>query len=183
MAPRFVGRFEKGVDFIGDLDELDRNIARHAAVMQYFGGYKLSLHSGSDKFSVYPLAVRHAGGLVHLKTAGTSYLEALRVIAEVDPAFFREILAFSRNRYDDDRATYHVSAQKSNVPSPADVLDADLPGLLDQFDARQVLHVTYGSVLDRFDRRLHTILARHEERYSAVLEQHFARHLAPFRQG
>lgn len=182
MAPRFVGRFEKGVDFIGDLDELDRNIARHAAVMQYFGGYKLSLHSGSDKFSVYPLAVRHAGGLVHLKTAGTSYLEALRVIAEVDPAFFREILAFSRNRYDDDRATYHVSAQKGNVPSPADVLDADLPGLLDQFDARQVLHVTYGSVLDRFGRRLHTILARHEERYSAVLEQHFARHLAPFRQ-
>ena len=121
--------------------------------------------------------------LVHLKTAGTSYLEALRVIAEVDPPFFREILGFSRNRYDDDRATYHVSARKDNVPLPADVADADLPGLLDQFDARQVLHVAYGSVLDRFGRRLHTVLEQHEAHYIAVLEQHFARHIAPFRQG
>jgi len=181
LAPRFVGRFEKGVDFIGDLDELEQDIARHVAVMQCVGGYKLSVHSGSDKFSVYPLAARHAGELVHVKTAGTSYLEALRVIAEVDPAFFREILGFSRNRYDDDRATYHVSARKENVPLPADVPDADLPGLLDQFDARQVLHVAYGSVLDRFGRRLHTVLEQHEARYSAVLERHFARHLAPFR--
>lgn len=182
LAPRFVGRFEKGVDFIGDLDELDQDIARHVAVMQYIGGYKLSLHSGSDKFSVYPLAVRHAGKLVHLKTAGTSYLEALRVIAEVDPAFFREILGFSRNRYDDDRASYHVSARKDNVPPPADVADADLPDLLDQFDARQVLHVAYGSVLDRYGRQLHAVLAQHEARYIAVLERHFARHIAPFRQ-
>ena len=182
LAPRFVGRFEKGVDFIGDLDELDQDIARHVAVMQYIGGYKLSLHSGSDKFSVYPLAVRHAGKLVHLKTAGTSYLEALRVIAEVDPAFFREILGFSRNRYDDDRASYHVSARKDNVPLPADVADADLPDLLDQFDARQVLHVAYGSVLDRYGRQLHAVLEQHEARYIAVLERHFARHIAPFRQ-
>jgi hypothetical protein len=182
LAPRFVGRFEKGVDFIGDLDELDQDIARHVAVMQYIGGYKLSLHSGSDKFSVYPLAVRHAGKLVHLKTAGTSYLEALRVIAEVDPAFFREILGFSRNRYNDDRASYHVSARKENVPAPADVADADLPGLLDQFDARQVLHVAYGSVLDRYGKQLHAVLEQHEARYIAVLERHFARHIAPFRQ-
>ena len=98
LAPRFVGRFEKGVDYIGDLHALDRCLAGHAAVMHHFGGYKLSLHSGSDKFTVYPLAARHAGGLVHLKTAGTSYLEALRTWAEVDPAGFREILDFSRER-------------------------------------------------------------------------------------
>jgi len=181
LAPRYVGRFEKGVDYIGDLHAFEQDWAWHVAIAQALGPYKLSVHSGSDKFSVYPLAARHAGELVHVKTAGTSYLEALRVIAEVDPAFFREILGFSRNRYDDDRATYHVSARKENVPLPADVPDADLPGLLDQFDARQVLHVAYGSVLDRFGRRLHTVLEQHEARYSAVLERHFARHLAPFR--
>ncbi|HLA43384.1 MAG TPA: tagaturonate epimerase family protein, partial [Aggregatilineales bacterium] len=86
MAPRFVGRFEKGVDYIGDLTELKANIAGHAAIMRYFGNsYKLSLHTGSDKFGVYPIAMQHTGGLVHLKTAGTSYLEALRVMANVHP--------------------------------------------------------------------------------------------------
>ncbi len=116
LAPRFVGRFEKGVDYIGESERSGRCLAGHAAVMHHFGGYKLSLHSGSDKFSVYPLAARHAGGLVHLKTAGTSYLEALRIWAEVDPAAFREVFDFSRGRYETDCATYHVSADLGKVP-------------------------------------------------------------------
>jgi hypothetical protein len=180
LAPRFVGRFEKGVDYIGDLDALDANLAGHAAVMRCFGGYKLSLHSGSDKFTVYPLAGRHAGGLVHLKTAGTSYLEALRVWAEVEPDTFREVLDFARARYETDRATYHVSAEVHNVPATADLPDVALPGLLDQFDARQVLHVTFGSVLDRFGDRLHALLARNEARYAGALQKHFERHLNHF---
>jgi hypothetical protein len=177
LAPRFVGRFEKGVDYIGDLDALDRCLAGHAAVMRHFGGYKLSLHSGSDKFSVYPLAVRHAGELVHLKTAGTSYLEALRTWAEIDAAGFREVFDFARGRYDTDRATYHVSADVSRVPA-ADF--PDLPDLLNQFDARQVLHVTFGSVLDRYGDRLQAMLRAHEDHYYALLQQHFSRHLQPF---
>ncbi len=180
LAPRFVGRFEKGVDYIGDLGEFEVAFARHAAVMRCFGGYKLSLHSGSDKFSVYPIAARHAAGLVHLKTAGTSYLEALRVLAGVEPALFREILACARARYEADRATYHVSAEPTKVPAPEKLSDADLPALLDRFDARQVLHVTFGSVLDRFGVALKSALARHEEGYYAALERHFARHLETF---
>jgi hypothetical protein len=86
LAPRFVGRFEKGVDFRGDLDELARSLDGHARVARALGPYKLSLHSGSDKFSVYPLIAEATGGLVHLKTAGTSYLEALRVAAVHEPA-------------------------------------------------------------------------------------------------
>ena len=81
LAPRYVGRFEKGVDYIGDLADFEADFAGHAAIARHFGGYKLSLHSGSDKFSIYPIAARHTHGLVHLKTAGTSYLEALRTIA------------------------------------------------------------------------------------------------------
>jgi hypothetical protein len=118
MAPRFVGRFEKGVDYIGDLGEFEAELARHAAVARHFGGYKLSLHSGSDKFSVYAIAARHTDGMVHLKTAGTSYLEALRVVAKVEPGFFRQILRFARGRYETDRLTYHVSAQLAKVPIP-----------------------------------------------------------------
>lgn len=178
LAPRFVGRFEKGVDFIGDLDELDTNLAHHAAVLKHFGGYKLSLHSGSDKFSVYPLATKHSGGMVHLKTAGTSYLEALRVLATHEVALFREIFSFSYDRYDDDRATYHVSAKLAKVPT--ELSDDELPNLLNLFDARQVLHVTYGSVLDQFGQQLHAAIDRHEAIYHETLRIHFDKHLAPF---
>lgn len=180
LAPRFVGRFEKGVDYIGDLDALDAALAGHAAVMHTFGSYKLSLHSGSDKFTVYPLAVRHARGSVHLKTAGTSYLEALRVWAEIDPAAFREVLDFARARYETDRATYHVSARLDRVPASPDLPDDALPGLLDQFDARQVLHVTFGSVLDHYGETLRALLRAHESRYDAALKRHFDRHLELF---
>ena len=180
LAPRFIGRFEKGVDYIGDLETFSAEFARHVAVARALGPYKLSLHSGSDKFSIYPIVARLADGLVHLKTAGTSYLEALRAIAQVDPALFREILAFARERYKTDRATYHVSAQLAQVPVPSALSNADLPTLLEQFDARQVLHVTYGSVLDQFGDRLLEGLRKYEETYYNLLESHFRRHLSPF---
>lgn len=182
LAPRFVGRFEKGVDYIGDLGELEANIAGHAAIMRYFGNsYKLSLHTGSDKFGVYPIAMQHTGGLVHLKTAGTSYLEALRVMANVQPALFREVLDFARGRYETDRVSYHVSAILEKVP-PADQLsDEQLPELLDQFDARQVLHVTFGSVLDRFGEGLQSLLKAHAAEYEAGLKSHFDKHLEAFK--
>jgi len=188
LAPRFVGRFEKGVDYIGDLETFAAEFAQHVAVARALGPYKLSLHSGSDKFSIYPIVARLAegdsagltGALVHLKTAGTSYLEALRAVAQVDPALFREIMAFARERYGTDRATYHVSAQLTNVPVQDALSDTDLPGLLEQFDARQVLHVTFGSVLDKFGDRLLATIREHEEVYCTLLESHFRRHLSPF---
>jgi hypothetical protein len=62
LAPRFIGRFEKGVDYIGDLEVFSAEFARHAAVARVFGPYKLSLHSGSDKFSIYPIAARLTDG-------------------------------------------------------------------------------------------------------------------------
>ena len=180
LAPRYVGRFEKGVDYIGDLDAFDAEMAKHAAIARFLGPYKLSIHSGSDKFSVYPIFARHAGDLVHLKTAGTSYLEALRAIAQVDPDFFREILRLALEQWDTDRATYHVSADKAKVPTPASLADEELAGVLDLFDGREVLHVTFGSVLDRYGPRLKECLDAHEEAYYAALVAHFDKHFAPF---
>jgi tagaturonate epimerase len=181
LAPRYPGSFEKGVDFIGDLSDLDQKLAQHAAIARALGPYKLSIHSGSDKFSVYPLFSRHAGDLVHLKTAGTSYLEALRVVGAANPSLFRQILALGRERYEVDRATYHVSAEASRVPRPEDLADDELAGVLDTFDGRTVLHVTFGSALDRYGRQLLQILDAHEEEHYAVLEAHFVRHLEAFR--
>ncbi len=183
LAPRFVGRFEKGVDYIGDLSTFTETFARHAAIARNLGPYKLSLHSGSDKFSIYPIAARLTRGLVHLKTAGTSYLEALRTVAHVAPVFFREILTFAIGRYATDRATYHVSAHLENVPAPESLTDAALPDLLNQFDARQVLHVTFGSVLDAYRAPLMALLDEYAADYEALLDRHFQRHLASFGTG
>ena len=185
LAPRFVGRFEKGVDYLGDLDAFGESFARHVAVMRTLGPYKISIHSGSDKFSIYPVVAERTGGLVHVKTAGTSYLEALRVIARLAPGLFREVLDFAREHYEADRATYHVSAELSRVPAAADVPDDALADLLDDFHARQVLHVTYGSVLtadegQRFAPRVRAALCENEEAYSAALAHHLGRHVAPF---
>jgi hypothetical protein len=180
LAPRYIGRFEKGVDYIGDLTQFEAEFVKHAAIARHLGPYKLSLHSGSDKFSIYPIIARHAGDLVHLKTAGTSYLEALRAIASIDPPLFREVLAFAHKRYDEDKATYHVSADPARVSAPDQLADSELAGVLDLFDGRQVLHVTFGSVLERFGQRLKEVLAQHEEVYYAALETHFRKHLTPF---
>lgn len=180
LAPRFIGRFEKGVDYIGDLTALAENLEQHARLARHFN-YKLSLHSGSDKLSVYPLFASRTRGLAHVKTAGTSYLEALRTIAQVQPKLFREILVLARARYAQDRATYHVSADLMRVRAPEQLTDAALPDLLNAFDAREVLHVTFGSVLREYGTELHATLRAHETDYADTLQKHFARHLNAFK--
>lgn len=186
LAPRFVGRFEKGVDYIGDLKDFEQDIKGHAAIARVFGPYKISLHSGSDKFSIYKIAAQATRGLVHLKTAGTSYLEALRTIAALDPDFFKEIYEFSRNRFETDKVSYHISAQLSRAPISSAV--DHLPGLLENFDAREILHVTFGSVLKekasdgsfQFFDRLIRLLKDNSELYAENIERHFLCHLTPF---
>jgi tagaturonate epimerase len=182
LAPRLPGRFEKGVDYIGDLEQLKAELARHAAVVQASGGYKLSLHSGSDKFSVYPLLARSAGEQVHIKTAGTSYLEALRVIACLDPDLFRRLLAMAKERYPQERFSYHVSADENCLPDEAAAAGLDLPELLEDFHIREALHVTYGSALAQYEPQIKHLLRTNPEVYAAGLLRHFRRHLEPFQE-
>ena len=172
LAPRFIGRFEKGVDYLGDLAGLEVELARHAAVMAHFGTYKLSLHSGSDKFSVYPLIAQLWGERLHVKTAGTSYLEALRLLAFTEPALFERIWRLAQDSYALERASYHVSTQLEMVPARL-----ALPDLLDDFHAREILHVTFGSALAQFGPQIMAALKRLAEEYRAGLQKHFRKHL------
>ncbi len=180
LAPRFVGKFQKGVDYMGDLAAFESELAQHAAIMNHFEAYKLSIHTGSDKFSIYGLINEYANGRVHVKTAGTSYLEALRVVSTKDPALFRQILDLGHERFARDRKTYFLDCRPENVPFSTQLSEADYPGLLEDFDARQLLHVTFGSALDEYGRDLKNALRQHESRYEAVLVSHFLRHLRPF---
>lgn len=178
IAPRFVGAFEKGVDYIGDLGAFEASFRDHAALACELGGYKLSIHSGSDKFSLYPIIARHANPLVHVKTAGTSWVEALRVIARCAPALFRQLLALACDEYAQNRTSYRVSGEVANIPR--DVSDPDLPTLLDQFDAREILHVSFGGALAQFYDAIYAALYANYDVYLNVLHQHFGRHIKPF---
>jgi len=188
LAPRFVGDFEKGIDYRGDLDVFRREYLKHLAIAEAFGPYKISIHSGSDKFGVYRTIGEIGAGHVHVKTAGTSYLEALRTVAACDPVLFREILDFARSLYEHERRTYHVSGRLEQVPAAASLDDAGLLGLLDDEDARQVLHVTFGRVLTErgsdgkplFKDRIMTCLGTNEDVHFRNLVTHFRRHTQPF---
>lgn len=198
LAPRFIGDFEKGVDYKGDVAALERSMRLHAAIAERLGPYKISLHSGSDKLSMYPALARATAGRFHVKTAGTSYLEALRVAAQHDAALFREIIDFSRGCFDRDKASYHVSAVVNEIPSPDEVDDhVILERLyLDRWEdvaagrgftepGRQILHCTFGSVYTnpRLGPRLVQLLQAYPAEHCEILRQHFVRHLEPLRAG
>ena len=179
LAPRFPGVWRKGIDVAGDLGEIARAVAEHARVAAE-GGYRVSVHSGSDKLSVYPLLAAVPGGRWHVKTSGTSYLEALRVVAVVDPALLRDIVGRARESFAADRRSYAVAAT-AGVPEPSSVPDERLPSLLDDADARQCLHVTFGSILTDEDvgPRLRARIREHSDAYADALAMHFSRHLDP----
>ena len=192
LAPRFIGELEKGVDYKGDLSLLEDSLKDHAAIANLLGPYKLSLHSGSDKLSMYGALARATDGRFHVKTAGTSYLEALRVVARHESDLFRDIITFARSRYDVDKATYHVSATNETVlpPSTSDT-EGDLERrYLECWDdvaqgegftapGRQILHCTFGSTLTHpeFGQAIRQTLEAHPSTYRDVLADHFSRHL------
>jgi hypothetical protein len=188
LAPRFFGDFEKGVDYRGDMARFEADLVQHAAIAEQYGPYKISLHSGSDKFGVYPQIGRITNQTFHVKTAGTSYLEALRVACRADPTFFGEIADFSLGRFETDRATYHISATLAGTPAPGGLDPEDLERLyLDEDNGRQILHVTFGSVLTaksdkgngsyRFRDRLKALLLEHNSLHERVLVDHLGKHL------
>jgi hypothetical protein len=178
FAPRFVGRFEKGVEYIGDLDELQRDFEIHAEIARALGPYKLSLHSGSDKYSTYPLIAEATKGVVHLKTAGTSWAEALRVIAHNDPDLMREVLALALDSFEANRKSYHLSCDPTKIPP--DPTDDQVAQLMDRIDSRQVLHVGYGVILEEFGPRMYQVWNDNEEEHYRIIADHFVKHLAPF---
>lgn len=198
LAPRFVGTLEKGVDYIGDLAAFEKSVRDHNAIAELLGPYKLSLHSGSDKLSIYPALARATRGRFHVKTAGTSYLEAIRVVAQCDSVLFRQICEFSRGRYDVDKATYHVHATLDIVPALAEISDAhkleqvylecweDVPeGAGFTAPGRQILHCTFGSVLthEKFGPAVRECLRANPDAYTEILAVHFEKHLRALQAG
>ncbi|MBR3504008.1 MAG: hypothetical protein IKO07_07160 [Clostridia bacterium] len=178
MAPHFSGAFEKGVEYAGNLNDFARDFVAHQRIADHFG-YKLSVHSGSDKFSVFSTVGRVTKGHVHVKTAGTNWLEALAVVAERDPALYRKAHKFAIEHRGEAEKYYHVSTNVNEIPNIDLQSDAYLPEYLKIPASRQTLHIAYGLLLAEpwFREPFFALLDAHEEDYYARLVAHIGKHL------
>ncbi|MBF6979164.1 tagaturonate epimerase family protein [Aerococcaceae bacterium zg-BR22] len=185
LAPRFVGEFQKGIDYIGEVEAFETDFDAHARIARHFG-YKVSVHSGSDKFSVFPVVAKCTNGLFHVKTAGTNWLEAVRLVAQKDPKFFREMYAFADEHFPEAQKYYHITPDLSKIKPIDTVSDAELPEYLNDDNARQLLHVTYGLLLTEkdvegnyvFKNRFYQLMHEYLEDYAALLADHIGKHLS-----
>ena len=185
LALHFLGDWQKGIEYIGDVKQFAREFSLHAAIAKNIGGYKLSLHTGSDKFSVYPIFSQATDGLCHIKTAGTSWLEEAKVVAMKDPDLYREIHCFALENFEKDRASYNLTTDLSRIPDIDKISDEQLADLFNKPDSRQLIHITYGSILKTrnserkyiFKDRIYKVLFQYEEDHYLELSNHIRRHL------
>lgn len=178
LAPRFVGEFQKGIDYLGNLEELRLQLQQHTAIAEHFG-YKLSIHSGSDKFSAFPMIGETTKGFLHIKTSGTNWLEAVATIAIYHPALYRHMHRKALQYFEEAKAFYYVSADLDQIAPLDQTPDEGLISYLDQVDSRQLLHITYGFQLQdvALKKEIYAALSLHEAEYRQRLIDHIGRHL------
>lgn len=205
IAPKFTGRFNKGVDYVGDVAQFAREFENDVAVIAFavhqYGlpdNLKLSVHSGSDKFSIYgPIrqAIAKFDAGVHLKTAGTTWLEELIGLAEAGPgglALAKEIYAKAyENRAalcEPYASVIDISFEKLPSPSQVEAWSADQytaalrhDPVCPQFDpnVRQLLHVGYKVAAKMGDRYLGMLRDSEEVIARNVTYNLFERHIRP----
>ena len=136
IAPKFTGRFNKGVDYVGDVNQFEREFNDDLAVIAFavkeFGlpaNLKLSVHSGSDKFSIYPTirrAIQKTGAGLHLKTAGTTWLEELIGLASAGgegTQIAKDVYTQALDRFDELCGPYAtvIDIDKTKLPTPQEV--------------------------------------------------------------
>lgn len=184
MAPKFCGEFQKAIDYRGDLDQFREEYIVHEAIAKHFG-YRLSIHSGSDKFAVYPTIGEISKEGWHVKTAGTNWLEALRVVAKNDKAFMLELYKFAMDHLNVAKAYYQIDATTDNALQLKDLNIDNIHTTLDDDMSRQVLHVTFGLILTHevngvkvLKERIYEILTQHYDDYDYFLEKHIGKHIS-----
>jgi len=200
IALRFPGYFEKAIDYylkiekgrkIRDTREFELYLKEISKLSKKYY-FRVSIHSGSDKFSIYPILAKILKDNFHLKTAGTFYLEELKIVAKHNPDLFKEIFEFSLKQFQKDRATYELSTNIDNIPNIVELNSEELVSAMQSGsgndDLRQVLHVTYGSVLTAkdidgkylFRDRIYHTLINNETEYYSEFEKHLRRHIKYF---
>jgi hypothetical protein len=205
IAPKFSGRFNKGVDYRGDIEAFSREFTADLAVVEHavrsYGlpdNLKLSVHTGSDKFSLYrPIhrAIRRAGAGIHLKTAGTTWLaelEGLALAGGDSLELAKEIYVQAYEHLDELCAPYAtvIEIDSRKLPAPQTVKD----WTSEQFaavlhhdsncksyspDLRQLLHVSF-KIAAKMGARFTDAVQRNEQLIGReVTKNLFERHILP----
>lgn len=205
IAPKFSGRFNKGVDYVGDVVRFEKEFEQDVAVLRFaaeqFGfkkSLRLSVHSGSDKFAIYPgmnrIIKKHGAGL-HVKTAGTSWLEEVIGLAEAGGSgldLAKNIYAGALNRYDELAAPYAavIDIDPAKLPSIEEVSGWSSEQYVNalrheqscadyNLSFRQLIHVAYKVAYELGDEYLHAL-----EKYADIVGKNVTynlleRHIRP----
>jgi len=205
IAPKFTGRFNKGVDYVGDLVQFEKEFHDDLAVIAFavsrYGlptNLKLSVHSGSDKFSLYPIIRRTLpkfGAGLHIKTAGTTWLEELIGLGEAGGdalAFAKEIYAEAIGHVDELCGPYAsvIDIDRAKLPTAEEVsgwtsdqftgaLRHDQKNPLFNSSLRQLLHVAFKLAAKQGQRYLDLLVANEAVVAKNVTENLYQRHLRP----
>ena len=205
IAPKFSGRFNKGVDYVGDVGQFTTEFEQDLAVIRFavreFGlpeTLKLSIHSGSDKFSIYgPIheAIRKFDAGLHLKTAGTTWLEELIGLALAGGEgleIAREVYITALGRMDELCGPYVtvIDIDKSQLPTPAEIVNWDGPRYAaalrhdpscPQYNPsfRQLLHVAYKVAAEMGPRFLNALETYEPTIAENVTANIYQRHIRP----
>ena len=205
VAPKFTGRFNKGVDYVGNLGQFEKEFDEDLAVIAFAigefglpGTLKLSVHSGSDKFSLYPIINRllkkHGCGL-HVKTAGTTWLEEVIGLAEAGGdglQLAKEVYAGAYARFDELTGPYAtvIDVNRKRLPEPpevsawkadqfVDTLRHDRSNAAYNRDFRQLVHVGFKVAAELGERYLDGLQANEAIIARNVTNNLFARHIQP----
>jgi hypothetical protein len=205
IAPKFTGRFNKGVDYAGNIEQFEREFNDDIAVIRYavehFGlpkNLKLSVHSGSDKFSIYPVirrALKNTGAGVHIKTAGTTWLEEVIGLAEAGGEgldLAKEIYSDALEHIDELCAPYAsvIDIRRGNLPSSQKVRSWDSNQFVGALrheqknpafnpDVRQLLHVGYKIAAKKGEKYLGLLRENEPVVARNVTTNLFERHIKP----
>ncbi len=205
VAPKFTGRFNKGVDYVGNLEQFTKEFEQDLAVVSFavkeFGmqeNLKLSVHSGSDKFSIYkPIrkALRKFDAGLHLKTAGTTWLEELIGLAMAGGEgleLAKDVYRVAYDRFDELCKPYatviDIDVEKLPAPSVVDEWDGDMYSESLRHDQsnprynlhfRQLLHVGYKVAAEKGDEYLGALKKFSDIVAKNVTENILDRHVKP----
>ena len=205
IAPKFTGRFNKGVDYVGDLAQFEKEFDEDLSVIDFAirefdlsDPLKLSVHSGSDKFSIYPVINRliknHRAGL-HVKTAGTTWLEEVIGLAESGGeglALVKEVYAQAHDHIAELAAPYRtvIDIDPAKLPDPKSVMrwsSTEYTEALRHVESsshynpnfRQLLHVSFKIAAGMGKRFTAALEANDQIVGRNVTENLFYRHLQP----
>jgi tagaturonate epimerase len=205
VAPKFTGEFLKGIDYVGDIKRFAREFEEDLAVLAFarrtFGlpaGLKLSIHSGSDKFSLYPImhrALTAAGAGIHLKTAGTTWLEEVIGLAASGGeglAFVKALYREACARYDEMAKPYAtvIAIDRQALPTPAAVdafTSQEYVETLEHNQAckrfnihfRQMVHISFRVAAEKQAQYLPLLKANRSRIETCVSTNILKRHIAP----